>query len=238
MRSPMRSLARAAVVGLSAAVLVSPAAALATPTAHHAAKKKHHKKKHHKKKHHASRRGPRGPRGLPGANGINGTNGANGANGAQGPAGTAGALHYRTVIAAAQTGTGTRQPQGTPTTLLTFGPFALVGYCYRTTDTSSTPPTVMTNSDTYVVTSQNGSSADSITAAAARAISARALAASRPPTKSPPPTRPLSSTAPAGHMRCPRPTASTPTTANRPTACACGGRGPRRPGPTARSTAT
>lgn len=159
MRSPMRSLARAAVVGLSAAVLVSPAAALAAPTAHHAAKKKHHKKKHHKK----GRRGARGPRGFPGTNGTNGTNGNNGApgtTGPQGPAGPAGALHYRTVIAAAQPGTGTKQPQGTPTALLTFGPFALVGYCYRTTDTSTTPPTVMTNSDTYVVTSQNGSSAD------------------------------------------------------------------------------
>lgn len=157
MRSPMRSLVRAAVVGLSTAMLVSPAAALAAPTAHHAAKKKHHKKKHHKKSR-RGRRGARGPRGFPGTNGTNGNNGAPGTTGPQGPAGSSGALHYRTVIAAAQPGTGTKQPQGTPTALLTFGPFALVGYCYRTTDTSTTPPTVMTNSDTYVVTSQNGSS--------------------------------------------------------------------------------
>lgn len=146
----LRSLVRATVIGLSAAVFVSPAAALAAPTAH-AAKKKHHKKKHHSSR----KRGKRGARGLPGASG---------ARGPQGPAGPQAGIHYRAIIVGAQSAQNSQQ--ATPTTLLSFGPFALVGYCYRSTDNSTTPPTTTTNSQTYVVTSQNNSAVDSISSGA------------------------------------------------------------------------
>ncbi len=159
MRSPMRSLTRAAVVGLSAAVLVSPAAALAAPTAHHAAKK--HKKKKHKK----SKRGKRGPRGL---RGLPGAQGPQGPVGPQGAPGNTSVLHYRTTIAtagAAPMATAANPNTGSPANgntvvLATFGPFTLTGNCFQTQsrNTNTGAVTTTTNAVTFLTTSQAGSS--------------------------------------------------------------------------------
>jgi hypothetical protein len=91
-------------------------------------------------------RGPKGTTGATGATGATGTTGATGPQGPQGPVGPSKMLTWNTTVATP----GADFADAHTATLATVGPFTITGYCYVSSGT--------TYSETYITTSQDGSS--------------------------------------------------------------------------------